>query len=715
MRHHVGVTTDDVVSFCRVCNAMCGIIVSVADDRILQVRGDDQHPLSRGYTCPKGRALGAFHHHPARLDGHRRRIADPRGGATAEPVGGTDLIGELADLVRTTIAEHGPDSVGMYLASGSAFDTNGRRAAERFLSRIGSLQKYTATTIDTPCKPLVAELMGGWSGLTPIWDHEQSDLLLLFGTNPVVSHGHSNAIADPVRRLREFRERGGYVVVADPRRTETAAASDLHLRLRPGTDAAVLAHLVRQLLEEPDRCDAVRTRADGVEQVIEAVAPFTARVVAEVTGIEQAVLAELLAHIRRTGRLSALTGTGTSMSGLANSTEWLLWVLHIITDSSDRPGGMWFNPGHLMQFDTRSWSPSDGAPEQGPRSRPELPRRFGEHPCAALADEIEAGELRILFVVGGNPVTALPDSVRTTEALASLDALVVLDVVDTETTALASHVVATTGQLERADLPWLLDAYQLAVATQYTPAVVEPGPGRISTWRFFSELGAALGVDVLPRGISPDEADDDVLLDEILARSRSTPAAVRAARHGEVVSGAVHGWVHDRVLPGGRWRLAPAQLVEQFGADQRMLLEGETGADPSDLHAFVLIPQRRSRTMNSQLRDVTAPGGRPEVPGAELAGADCLQLGVADGDTIVISSDHGSINATVQVSDRIERGCVGLPHGWATVDVSRLTSASDSVDPLTGMVLQSGLPVWITPAGPGLRSSGTALTPHPQH
>ncbi len=698
MRHHVGVTTGDVVSFCRVCNAMCGIIVSVSEDRILQVRGDDQHPLSRGYTCPKGRALGEFHHHPARLDGHRRRIADAGGASSTEPVGGEDLIDELTDLVGTTIARHGPDSVGMYLASGSAFDTNGRRAAERFLSRIGSRQKYTATTIDTPCKPLVAELMGGWSGLTPIWDHEQSSLLLLFGSNPVVSHGHSNAIADPVRRLREFRERGGCVVVADPRRTETAAASDLHLQLRPGTDAAVLAHLVRELLEEPQRCDEVRARTDGLDQVIAAVAPFTAPVVAGITGLDQSVLAELLALIGRSGRLSALTGTGTSMSGLANSTEWLLWVLHIITDSSDRPGGMWFNPGHLMQFDTRSWSPSDGLPEPGPRSRPELPRRFGEHPCAALADEIEAGELRILFVVGGNPVTALPDTVRTTAALMSLDALVVLDVVDTETTALASHVVATTGQLERADLPWLLDVYQLAVATQYTPAVVEPGPGRLSTWRFFAELGAALGVDVLPRGMRPDEADDDALLDEILSRSRSTPAAVRAARHGEVVSGAVHGWVHDRVLPGGRWRLAPAPLVEQFGRDQQTLLAGATDADPDDPHAFVLIPQRRLRTMNSQLRDVAAPGGRLEVPGAELAGDDCARLGISDGDTVVISSDHGSITATVQVSARMEQGCVGLPHGWASADVSRLTSASEQVDPLTGMILQSGLPVRIEPA-----------------
>ena len=130
----------------------------------------------------------------------------------------------LDDLARRcrTLDVAGPDGVAMYLASGSAFDSAGRRAAERFLRVLGSQQKYTATTIDTPSKPLVAELVGGWSGLTPIWDHERSTLLVLIGSNPVVSHGHSNAIPSPLRRLRQHRARGGEIWVVDPRRTETA-------------------------------------------------------------------------------------------------------------------------------------------------------------------------------------------------------------------------------------------------------------------------------------------------------------------------------------------------------------------------------------------------------------------------------------------------------------------------------------------------------------
>ena len=229
----------DEPSFCRICNAMCGIIVTLEGDQVVRVRGDAEHPLSEGYTCPKGRALPAFHHDPRRLD---------RPTINGSVVGWNELLDDLGDRVAGTLNATGPDGVAMYLASGSAFDSAGRRTAERFLRVLGSQQKYTATTIDTPSKPLVAELVGGWSGLTPVWDHERSTLLVLIGSNPVVSHGHSNAMPSPLRRFRHHRARGGEIWVVDPRRTESARAADRHLVPRPGSDWLVLAHLVRALL-----------------------------------------------------------------------------------------------------------------------------------------------------------------------------------------------------------------------------------------------------------------------------------------------------------------------------------------------------------------------------------------------------------------------------------------------------------------------------------
>jgi anaerobic selenocysteine-containing dehydrogenase len=667
--------TNETRSFCRICNAMCGIVVRTRGAEVLDVRGDPEHPLSRGYTCPKGRALPAFHHHPRRLD-----TPSIEGSATSW---GTvlDDIGRRLDAIRT---EHGADAVGMYLASGSAFDANGRRAAERFLHAFGSRQRYTATTVDTPSKPLVAELVGGWSGLTPVWDHERSSLLVLVGSNPVVSHGHSNAIPDPVRRLREHRTRGELWVV-DPRRTETAALADRHLRIRPGTDHVLLAHLVRELLAVGADRAYLDAHADGVDALARVVESFDAERTAARTGLDPADIADLVDAVRRHGRVSALTGTGCSMAPTANVTEWMLWALHVVTGSYDRPGGMWFNPGYLMQLDTREWTPSDGTPLPGPASRPELPRRFDEYPCSALTDEIETGNIRALLVVGGNPLTALPDETRLRAAFARLEALVAVDVVETATTALATHVLPAAGQLERADVPWLLDAYQLAVATQYTPAVVPPAAQRWPMWRIFAALGERLDVQVLPRGVDVATATDEQLVSSIAARSRGGSDAVFAARSGTAFSGAVFGWVRETVLPGGRFRIAPEPLVQQFAQ-----CEAQAGA-----HDLVLVPQRRLRMMNSQLRDVAAPGGRRERPGLAIHPDDAGPRGIVTGDVVEVVS--GITGATLRVAavcdDRIRPGVVSAPHGWHDANVGALTSAGSGVDPLTGMVWQSGVPV----------------------
>ena len=668
----------DVRTFCRVCNAMCGLIVTVDDSSITKIRGDEDHALSRGYTCPKGRALGALHHEERRLN-HPLARQDRRLGETTWEL----VLDDIAARISSSISEDGPDSVAMYLASGSAFDTAGRRAAERFLSLLGSKQKYTATTIDTPSKPLVAELVGGWSGLTPIWDHESSKLLLLFGSNPVVSHGHSNAIPDPVRRLREFQSRDGQIWVIDPRRTETARLADHHLQLRPGTDWLVLGWLVRRLLIAHPAARSLDQRTTGSAQLIIDVEPFDDDFVAHACQLPIDDLEALLDAVLTAGRISALTGTGVSMGASANVTEYLLWALHLVTDSYDRPGGMWFNPGYLTQLETRSLPTSDGRPGEGPRSRPELPRRFGEYPCAALVSEIEAGNIRTLLVVGGNPITALPDHERTVAAFASLSSLVTIDILPTETTALSTHVLPATDQLERADLTWLLDSFQLAIAAQHTDAVVAPKAERKPMWWMFAALSQRLGVELLPQDITLEEASDATFLDPLINRSRNG-AKLRDEATLAVHSGAVYGWVTEKVLAGGVWRLSAPSLREQLSHQLEL---AQRPVEPT----VVLIPTRRLRMMNSQFRDIAAPGAMLEVGSIFASPQTFASLGSPSRATITSAS--GTVTAPIAPDPSLRDDCIALSHGWGDTNVCDLTSADDGVDPLSGMVLQSGISV----------------------
>ena len=662
--------------FCRFCIALCGIRVTTDGPTVVSVQGDPNHPGSRGYTCAKGRSLGRWHHHPDRIVAPR--IRDHAGW---HDVAWDEALDDVAAAVRASIGRHGPDSVGTYLGTAASFDAAGKWATERFIVALGSRSRYSAFSIDTPCKPVVSLLMSGNASLVPVIDDRRCTLSVFVGCNPVVSHGHVNGFPNPVVRLRQLAEAPRELWVVDSRTTETARLATRSLTVRPGTDFAIPAYLVRELLLTGGADSAyLSAHADEreVREIGDLLAEWTVDRASEVTGCAPDDLRALLAAVRRHGRLSMQTGTGTTMSGVANLTEWLVWVLHVVTGSFDAPGGMWFHTGFLRQLHLAAQpSAVPPAPRPGPPSRPELTVWGEEYPCAALVDEIEAGRLRVLVVAGGNPMSAFPDTSRTRRALASLDALVVLDVVDTDTTSLATHVLPVTGQLERADIPYYYDLFSLDCSTQFSPAFVPPVGEARSTWRVVSAIAARLGVGVLPPGLTTQSDDVEVL--EALAAGAAAPyESIR--REGYVAGEPVFGWVRDTVLPGRRWRIAPPELVGQL-AEWRSLVPRP---------GLLATARRRHRQLNSQHPTDGASRARD---GAAVMHPDAAsRRGLVDGDAVLVSSAHGTLSTTVVLRADQHPDAVSLPHGRMDANVSVLTTGRDA-DRLSGMVLQTAIPV----------------------
>ena len=665
----------DVATYCRICAAACGLVVSVDGDAVRKVRGDVDHPVSRGYTCPKGRALAEWHHAAERLD--RPTL---RGVATSWP----DVLEDAAGAIRHALDRDGPDAVGFYLATGLAYDINGWMTAERLVRRIGTRQRYTPVTIDNAPVLRAAELVTGSSALNTVWDPERCKVLLLFGTNPVVSHGYGTTLADPITRLREFRAAGGELWVVDPRRTATAALADRHLQTRPGSDVFILAWLVRELLADGADVAELEQHCDpaDVARLREVVEPFGLDRVVAASDARRDDLLVLVAAIRRGGGLAAMCGTGITMSRDGVVAEWLRWALLIATGSVDRDHGMVCNPGWLFPLD-RAPRPVGDAPEPpreaGPPSRPELAHWQGQHPCVSLVDEIEHGTLRVLVVGGGNPLTAFPDAARTLAAFDRLDALIVLDVVQTPLTALASHVLPVAGQLERADVS-MLENVAFGGRVQYTESVVMTGADRRPAWWALGAIARRLGLDVL-HGLDPDLCDDEVLLAHLAAGSRDGYETLVASGPHGLVAAPVPGWVHDRMLAGGRWRIAPAALVERL----TRAVEPERG--------LVLIPRRRIRWMNSAPDRSSAHAADPaEVRVHPDVVAD---LGVVDGDAVQVRSAHGAMDAVLAADPNVRVGVVSCTHGSWDANVASLTSAEVDVDTDTGMPRASGVPVTI--------------------
>ncbi len=658
-----------VRSFCRVCTSVCGILVDVEGDEVLRVRGDQDHPFSRGYTCAKGRALPLLHHHPDRLETPRMRVDGGLADTTWDA-----CLDDLATRLKDIVARHGPESVAFYF---STMESAGFRMAEALHAAIGTPAKFSPLTIDGTAKPLISDLVGGFMGLSGRTDLDNAEFLLLVGVNPVVSHGHAISMPNPTGTVRDIAKRG-QVWVIDPRRTETARLATGHLAPRPSTDHAVLAYLVREVLRDGRGSDV---GVQGLDELTAAVAPFTLEYTATFADVAAEQLAQLSAAVRNASCVAIETGTGVTMTAdRANVTQWLAWVLMILTGAMNRPGGTWFHPGFAYQLEAFGEflpiTPPEGSFGPGPRSRPEAQAFINEWPCAVLPDEIAAGNIRALINVGGSLVTSFPETGKLIPALQNLEVFATTEIINNETTELATHVLPTKDPLERPDIT-IHDILSSRVSVQYTAAVVDPVGQRRSMWWVFAELGRRLGYELGALG-DPDSSTDDDVLAVLLAGARAKYDEVAATGWADAGRELPAPWVDDHIARMGGWRLAPKLLVDQLAA-----LE-----PPAPL---VFIPRRQRKKLNGQLDFLGEP------PVILIHPDDGAAAGVMSGRPVTVRSANGELTGIAKVDDSIRRGAVSIPHGHHDANVNRLTN-KDDIDVVTGMVRYSGIAVSLHPA-----------------
>ncbi len=667
-------------SYCRICGSGCGIVVQLDDQQVLKVRADEEHPVSRGYTCPKGRAIAMDHHRGERLEAPMIRENGELVVTSWEHVL-DDLAAKLTGIIDTT----GPVGVGTFIGGGGFLDASGFYSLLAFLRTIGTPSAYSDMTIDSVSKALSGEMFAGISGLEPRAHLANTRMVVFIGTNPVISHTRTIQMHAPTAAMRDMREHGTQLWTIDPRKTETATRSDGYIQPRPGLDYAVLGYAIRELLIEGADFEYLQRHAQGADQLRAAVARFTLEQTSAVAGVEQETLRAFVAAIRKAGRLSVETGTGVTMQRAGNVTGWLSLALMAVTGSLDREGGSWVNPGRIMRKDLTDFpaAPEDGWNRPGPASRPELRGTHGDYPCAAIPDEIAAGNLRAMAVFGGNLEVCLPETARSYHALQQLEVLAVFDVRGNRTVDIATHVLPTKGQLERSDMTFVTDSAFPLLVTQYTPALIEPLGERKAFWWILGELGKRMGIDFFP-GFDLDNGTDDLFLEYILTMFGHDFAELKARRL--MVEDPIIGWVQKFVDEKiGGWRLAPRMLAEQ-------LVELEKRESAYDPEALILIPRRQKYHENSKLIDLRDP------PQVFMNSVDVSKAGLEEGAEVRVRSVNGEIRRPLKIDDTLRAGCINVPHGWSDgMNVNYLTGTSE-VDPITGMVLYSGLEVWVEAA-----------------
>ena len=702
--------TSTAITYCRICGATCGLVVELdhsgAVPVIVKVSADEQNPLSRGFTCTKGRHIADIAQAPHRLRSSRRRNA----AGEFEEVPVDQAIDEIAAQLLDIIDTHGPDSVAMFTGTQAAFASLTLPFALAWWRTMGSRQKYSSMSVDQVAKWVTEERMGMWAaGGQRLAD---SDVWMFWGTNPLVSMqgGYFTGfpIHDGLRRIQEEVDRGLRLIVIDPRRTEVATRAEVHLQLIPGTDATLAAGLLRQIITNGHVDTAFEQRwVDGLDVLRGAVEPFTPDLVAEVCGVDAD---DVMRAARIFGEASmgmSTAGTGPDMGPHANLAEHLIQTLNVVCGRYPHPCDPLANvavlgspkglPAQVVPGG-RSWE-SDVSPISG------YGPLHGELPSVTLPDEIlsdRPDRIRAMVVIGANPANAIPDTERMAEALSSLDLLVTIDPFESPTAQLADYVIAPVTDLERPDTTRAYEGLMDRPFAQYTPAILPAPPGVIDDWVFLLRLGHAMGRTIKVAGREYAPGDPVPTTDEVLAsmagRGQISLADVRDHPHGLMVDAAASP-VATGPSPDsdGRFTVAPDDVVAE-------LAELAAAAGPPDPDQLLLAVRRQKHVLNSlgtQIPSLLRRHANPCFVHPEVL----ARLGLASGDDVTVATAHGNVHATVLADESLRPGVLTLTHGFrgngpdglpTGPNLNSILSATTKLQPISGMPLLTAVPVTLT-------------------
>jgi len=682
-------------TYCKVCMTHCGLVADVVGEQIVKVRGDKDHPVTEGYTCPKGRAVGQLHHKEDPIT----RPLMKKDGELVE-VTWDEALDDIGDKLRAIIDEYGPNSVAINFGSGLGLDSAGFAMEEAFYKALGTPPKFTPITIDS-----AYDLVMPHSGLVAGWgkvDYENVELLIYVGINPVISHGDNNGMWDPVTWLRSITKRGGEIWTIDPVHTATANLSTRHIAGYPGKDYAILAWIVRQLIEEGP-CQP-RMKAEGIEELRRVLAGYDRANAAEIAGVPEEDLQDLLDAIRRKGRVAMETGTGMGMSTGANLSAFFCRLIVTLTGSDNEVGGMWSHPGFFFPMDKivdmmeqsgtdiASMSPK-GFLETGSKVRPDVKAVMGpgsgpDWPCALLPLEIEAGNIRAFFNFGGQIMRSFPDTNALKAALPKLDLHVFTEIVQNELVPLCTHVLPTKDAVERPEVTrW--DFLRWNVSMEYSAPLVKPMGERRSAWWVISQVMKRAGLPTPEYVLENDQeegADDFMLSQLFTSLARCSFEELKEKGYVEFPREVPAPWADKQIEAQGGYNLAPRVLLDLWekrrDEDEAML------GRPKPL---VYSSRRQFKQFNGSLDILGEPSDVILHPDT------AAEHGISQGQQVRVHNKNGEIFLVAKIDDTMRKGVCSISHGHREGNVNFLTSCEENIDPLSGMAHYSGVPIEIEP------------------
>jgi anaerobic selenocysteine-containing dehydrogenase len=668
MKHHLT---------CSICEALCGLKIEVEDGIIQSVKGNPDDPLSKGYICPKGVALQDIH-----LDQDRLKKPVKKIGNEWVEVSWQEAIEEVAQKLHSTRQKYGRRAVGVYSGNPNAHNYSSLLVNSFFHGALKSKSRFSATSADQLPHMFAGFMMFGHQLLLPIPDLERTEHFIIMGGNPLVSNGSIMTAPNMKKRLKAIQNRGGKVIVLDPRKTQTAKLANEYYGIRPGTDAFFLAAFLHTLFKENlIKAGRWQSFSKGLEHVRHSVESFFPERVAEICGIEAEVIINMAREFANQKKAVLYGRLGVCTQEFGGLCAWFIHVINIVTNHFDEPGGSMFTHPAVDLIELSKKTGDVGHYNIWQSRVRGLPEFGGELPVSTMAEEIDTpgeGQIRAMMMIAGNPVLSSPNSDRLENALQSLDFMVSLDMYINETSQYADLIIPPTSPLERDHFGLVFHTLAVRNTVKYSKPLFTPHQDAKHDWEVLLLLAERL-LQLNGTFKGRYQALKMKML-RFFTPSRLLATALRVGPYGSGFTpfkkgisltslkkspngfdlGALHASLPEKLCtPDKLIQIAPVVLIEDI---QRLLTKYHDYNHNKD--TFLLIGRRHLRSNNSWLHNSRRLQGGRNHCDLLINDQDAARLNIHDKSSVKIISRVGALIVDIKISQDIMPGVVSLPHGW---------------------------------------------------
>jgi anaerobic selenocysteine-containing dehydrogenase len=639
---------------CNLCEAMCGLKITYEAKEILKIEGDKEDKFSRGHICPKAYGLKDIYEDPDRL---KRPIKKVNG--EWKEITWQAAYEEIADKIIENNVKFGPDSIGIYQGNPSVHNLGTSLTATKFFRSLRTKNVYSASSADQIPHHFASWQMFGHPLLEPIPDIDNMQLFVIVGGNPLVSNGSMMTVPDVGNRLKAIQQRGGRVIVIDPRHTETAAKADQHIFINPGSDSWLFAGILKHIFDLGlDNLAHLSAFTDGLEVIKNEMKAIDFESVSKRTGIEIDIIKTLAEEIAKTDKTAVYGRMGVSTQAFGGIGKWLITAINIVTGNLDKTGGLLFTKP-VIDFIGNS-KPKNRYNRWQSRVR-KFPEFIGELPVACLSEEIETegpGQIKMMMLSCGNPVLSITNGKRLDKALEKLDYMVSIDIYLNETSKHADIILPPATGLETSHYDLTFNVLAIRNVAKYSPALFEKGEGTKYDWEIFQELGQVLAKKA---GVESPGEGKVYTPEEMLKMSFEHNSykidfeELMKEEHGMDL-GPLKPQLPERLKnEEKRINLAPKLLVD----DLQRLLKSEKKKD-----GYLLIGKRHLRDNNSWMHNSELLQKGKNRCVVLINPADAEKEGIKAGSKVNVTSRVGEVQIEAQITEDMMPGVLSIPHGY---------------------------------------------------